>query len=131
MLPTVTSKGQITLPKGIRERLHLRAGDKVEFLVLEDGRVELIPVTAPVTRLKGMVPTPKKPVTLEEMDATIKNKLTEQPLSLNPVTRRSNRGGLTLSFFVNSSGCLKAPTAIRALWWRMWSDKSWEPLNCV
>jgi len=74
MLSTVTSKGQITLPKGIRERLRLRAGDKVEFVVLEDGRVELIPVTAPVTRLKGLVPPAKKPVTLEEMDAAIKKR---------------------------------------------------------
>jgi AbrB family looped-hinge helix DNA binding protein len=71
---TLTSKGQITLPKTIRERLHLRAGDKVEFIVLDDGRVELIPVTAPVTRLKGMVPPPKKPVSLEAMETAIRRR---------------------------------------------------------
>lgn len=71
---TVTRKGQITLPKAVRERLHLRAGDKVEFVVLDDGRVELIPVTAPVTRLKGMVPPPKRPISLEDMDAAIRRR---------------------------------------------------------
>lgn len=74
MLATITSKGQITLPKGIRDRLHLRAGDKIEFVVLEDGRVELVPVTAPVTQLKGMLPRPKRPVSLEQMDVAIRDR---------------------------------------------------------
>jgi AbrB family looped-hinge helix DNA binding protein len=71
MLSTVTSKGQITLPKAVRDRLHLRSGDRVEFVVLEDGRVEIVPVTAPVTQLKGMLPAPRTPVTLEEMEAAV------------------------------------------------------------
>lgn len=71
MLAKMTSKGQLTLPKALRDRLHLREGDKVEFLVHDDGRVELVPVTAPVSRLKGMVPKPERVRTLEEMDEAI------------------------------------------------------------
>lgn len=71
MEATLTSKGQITLPKPLRDRLHLNTGDRVEFLFGDDGRVELIPVSASVTRLKGMVPRPATPVSIEAMDAAI------------------------------------------------------------
>lgn len=67
----LSSKGQITLPKPLRERLHLNTGDRVEFLVGDDGRVELVPCSASVKRLKGMVPPPTRAVTLEQMDAVI------------------------------------------------------------
>ena len=72
MLSTLTSKGQLTLPKPIRVRLHLRSGDRVPFVLLEDGRVELVPVTAPLTRLRGMRPAPPEPVSLEQMDAAVR-----------------------------------------------------------
>lgn len=39
-MPTVTSKGQITIPKAVREALGLTAGSEVEFLI-EPGRVVL------------------------------------------------------------------------------------------
>jgi AbrB family looped-hinge helix DNA binding protein len=74
MLSTVTSKGQITLPKAVRDHLRLRSGDRVEFLVLEDGRVELVSATAPVTKLRGMLPAPTIPVTLEEMEAAVRKR---------------------------------------------------------
>lgn len=67
----LSSKGQITLPKPLRERLHLNTGDRVEFLLGDDGRVELVPTSASVKRLKGMVPVPAKAVTLEQMDVAI------------------------------------------------------------
>jgi antitoxin PrlF len=37
---SITTKGQVTVPKALRDRLGLRPGDKVEFVEL-DGRVEL------------------------------------------------------------------------------------------
>jgi len=40
-LATMTSKGQITLPKEIREALGLEPGTKVDFRLLDDGRVEM------------------------------------------------------------------------------------------
>ncbi len=70
MQATITSKGQVTLPKPIRDKLHLRAGDKIDFL-LEGGVLRVEPVTASVTQLKGMAPKPAAPVSLREMDAAI------------------------------------------------------------
>ncbi len=71
---TLTSKGQITVPKVIRERLHLKPGDKVEFLVDAEGHVTIVPVTEDVTSLKGLVPKPAKPVSIEEMNAAIRRR---------------------------------------------------------
>ncbi len=71
---TLTSKGQITLPKKIREQLKLQPGDRVEFLVGTDGRITVWPVTSDVTILKGLIPKLKQPVTLEAMRAAIKQR---------------------------------------------------------
>jgi len=69
---TITSKGQITIPKDIRALLDLHSGDKVNFLVDESGAVRFLPATRDVKTLKGMVAKPKKAVSLEDMDATVK-----------------------------------------------------------
>ena len=71
MTATITSKGQLTIPKAIREQLNLQSGDKVEFLVDKDGSVRIVTITASITKLKGMVPRPKKVVSLEEMNKAI------------------------------------------------------------
>ena len=71
MQATITSKGQVTLPKPIRDRLHLEPGDRIEFLLDDDGRLRVEPVTASVTQLKGMLPKPSLPITLKEMDEAI------------------------------------------------------------
>ena len=69
---TLTSKGQITIPKEIREQLQVQTGDRIEFLVGTDGRVTLWPVTTDVRILKGLIPTPKHPIFLDTMRTTIK-----------------------------------------------------------
>ncbi|HGG59430.1 MAG TPA: AbrB/MazE/SpoVT family DNA-binding domain-containing protein [Gammaproteobacteria bacterium] len=71
MQATITSKGQITLPKALRDRLQLVSGDRVEFIIDENNAVRMLPRKASVKRLKGMLPKPDKPVTLEEMEAAI------------------------------------------------------------
>ncbi len=71
MQATITSKGQITLPKALREHLHLAAGDRVEFILEENNVVRMVPRTTSITRLKGMLPTPKQPVSLDEMAEAI------------------------------------------------------------
>lgn len=68
---TVTSKGQITIPRDVRKALGIESGDKVRFNVDDKGRVFFVPVTVDVTSLKGIVPKPDKPVSVEEMRATI------------------------------------------------------------
>ena len=67
----MTSKGQVTFPKPIRDELRLRPGDKLEFLLVEHGSLLVTPVTAPLTRLKGMVPKPDAPLSLETLDEAV------------------------------------------------------------
>lgn len=69
---TITSKGQITIPKEIRALFNLKAGDKINFVSVEDGNVRFIPVKQSVTSLKGVVPKPVNPVSIEDMNDTIK-----------------------------------------------------------
>lgn len=71
MHATITSKGQVTIPKRIRDRLHLEPGDRIDFILDEAGDLRVTPVTAPVTRLKGMVRKPACPVSLEQMEEAI------------------------------------------------------------
>ena len=70
-IATLTSKGQITLPTDLRKRLQLVAGDRIEFYDQADGTFALRPITGTVKDLKGIVPKPAKPVSIEDMDRAI------------------------------------------------------------
>jgi len=77
MSVTMTSKGQVTIPKVIRNRLHLKTGDKLEF-VLHQNSVEVIPISGSVRDLKGMVPKPDKAISLAEMDRAIRERFVRE-----------------------------------------------------
>ncbi|MGA9867901.1 MAG: AbrB/MazE/SpoVT family DNA-binding domain-containing protein [Acetobacteraceae bacterium] len=67
----ITVKGQATIPKAIREHLHLKPGDRVKFFVHPDGSVVLLP-KLPASALRGIVsPRRKRPVTTEEMNEAV------------------------------------------------------------
>ena len=74
MFTTITSKGQLTLPKKIRDILNLRPGNKVEFIMDRQGNVKMVPVKSTLKELKGMVPLPKKTISLEEMQMVIEER---------------------------------------------------------
>jgi antitoxin PrlF len=71
MEATLTSKGQITIPKAVRDSLKLHVGDRLEFLFDPDGSVRIVPATRPVTDLKAMLSRPARALSLEEIDAVI------------------------------------------------------------
>ena len=71
---TITSKGQITIPKDIRALLDLHSGDKINFIVEESGEVRFLPATQDVNTLKGIIAKPKKAVSVEQMKASIKDR---------------------------------------------------------
>ena len=71
MIATVTSKGQVTLPVEARRRLGLKPGTKLEIIVTDDERLEAIPVAESVTSLKGMVPKPRKRLSLAQIEKAI------------------------------------------------------------
>ena len=67
----ITSKGQITIPKAVRESLGVHAGDRIHFLVREDGVVEMFPRTRDLLSLAGLLRPRVLGVSLEDMDAGI------------------------------------------------------------
>jgi antitoxin PrlF len=68
---TLTSKGQITLPKEIREQLGLKAGVKFDCYVDRDGYVVLVPLTVKLEDLIGILPYSGPPKTVEEINQAI------------------------------------------------------------
>ena len=68
---TMTSKGQITIPIGVRNALGVGAGDRVEFVQIQPGHFELVAATQSVTSLKGLIRKPATPVTIEAMNEAI------------------------------------------------------------
>ena len=72
----LSSKGQVTIPKAVRERLQIKPGDRFKFFFHPDG-VMLLP-KVPTSRLKGMIPKPAQPVTLKEMHRAIQEGATER-----------------------------------------------------
>ncbi len=75
-LATLTTKGQVTIPKEVRESLHLHSGDKIEFFVKENGEAVIRPICRKVDdvycKLKNIK---KKTISVEEMDQAIKTRL--------------------------------------------------------
>ena len=68
---TITSKGQVTIPKDVRTRLGVDTGDRVEFVEIQEGVFQIMAATQDVQVLKGIVPKPKNPVTIEDMNQAI------------------------------------------------------------
>jgi AbrB family looped-hinge helix DNA binding protein len=62
----ITSKGQATIPKAVRDHLQLKPGDRVKFFIHPDGSVVLLP-KRPVSALRGIVKRRGRPVSIEEM----------------------------------------------------------------
>lgn len=67
----LTSKGQVTIPKEVRERLNVDAGDRVEFVETTHGVFTLIAATRDVKALKGLIPKPAQSVSIEDMNRAI------------------------------------------------------------
>ena len=65
----ITSRGQIKLPKAVREALSVQAGDRVRYII-QNGEVSIMPVR-PTARLFGVLKYDGPAVTLEDMDRAI------------------------------------------------------------
>ena len=69
---TITSKGQVTIPKEVRDALGLRARAKVTFTIEPNGRVAMRPAMQSIQDLFGILGKPRRSVSIEEMDEAIK-----------------------------------------------------------
>ena len=67
-ISTITSKGQVTIPKAIRDQLGLKQHDKIAFVIQDDGTVQLrVPHFPSVASLAGIAGTLEHPLSWEEM----------------------------------------------------------------
>ncbi len=67
---TITSKGQTTVPRQVREQLGAVPGTRLEWHVMPDGSAIVRPKTLSILDLAGSLKSPKgKPVSVEDMNA--------------------------------------------------------------
>lgn len=75
-IATVTSKGQVTLPKDVRDRLHLETGGKIDFRVDDDsGTATLVPLNKSVDEVFGILENPRRKktaITTEQMQQALR-----------------------------------------------------------
>ncbi|MGA7949292.1 MAG: type II toxin-antitoxin system PrlF family antitoxin [Thiobacillaceae bacterium] len=65
---TLTSKGQTTIPKEIRDSLSMKAGDRMTFTLMPDGTVVMRVKSKSVTELAGVLHKKgRKPVPVEQL----------------------------------------------------------------
>jgi AbrB family looped-hinge helix DNA binding protein len=73
-LATMTTKGQVTIPKDIRKQLHLNSGDKIEIVISTKGEAIMRPLSAKVDDIFGILQTNRKAVSVEDMNSVLKEK---------------------------------------------------------
>ncbi len=72
---TISTKGQAVIPKEIRQHLGVNSGDRVDFVVADNGEVVIRPAVADVRALRGFAKRKgRKPVTIEAMNRVIRER---------------------------------------------------------
>jgi antitoxin PrlF len=78
-LATITTKGQLTIPKDIRDSLKLNTGDKVEIFVSEKREAIIRPISKKVDEIFCKLHKQgRKTVSLEAMQGAIRNRMREK-----------------------------------------------------
>jgi antitoxin PrlF len=73
---TITTKGQVTIPKSVRDSLMLSTGDKIEFVVTNKREALIRPISKKVDDVFGILHKPgRKTVSVEEMDEKIRQRM--------------------------------------------------------
>ena len=70
MESAITTKGQATIPKAVRQHLGLKPGDRVKFFMHPDGSVILLP-KRPVSVLRGIVRPQRRAPTTKDMNEAV------------------------------------------------------------
>ncbi len=69
----LTSKGQLVLPKMVREHLDVKYGDRVDFVIQPNGEVVVRAATRDIRTLAGLLAPAPRVVSLEEMDQAVRD----------------------------------------------------------
>ena len=78
-LATITSKGQVTIPKEVRDSLGLGFGDKIEIIITEDGAALMRPISKKVDDIFGKLhKSGRKAVSVEEMNQAIRQRVKDK-----------------------------------------------------
>ncbi len=73
---TITSKGQITIPKSVRESLHLHSGDRVAFEIHGRDEAVLKPITKSVDDVFGKLHKPSIAArSVGDMDKAVRSRM--------------------------------------------------------
>jgi AbrB family looped-hinge helix DNA binding protein len=76
----LNEKNQCIIPKTIRDCLNLNPGDKIDFLIQDNGEVIVKPVNLDIRDLHGVLKqSGTKPVSLEEMERAVQNNSSRIP----------------------------------------------------
>ncbi len=67
----LTTKSQITVPKAVRDVLALGPGDRMRFVIHDDGTVSVEADTVDLTSLRGVLKSGGRHVTIEQMQAAV------------------------------------------------------------
>lgn len=79
VVATLTSKGQITIPKEVRTSLHLRTGDRIAFFVQDNAGALIKPLTKSVDDVFGRLHDAGQPVlSVEDMHAAVAKRMKER-----------------------------------------------------
>lgn len=79
MLATLSTKGQVTIPKQIRDSLKLHPGDKIEIIVTGNREALLRPVSKKVDDIFGKLHKPgRKAESLEAMNDAIRERMKDK-----------------------------------------------------
>ena len=72
IISTLTSKGQTTIPKPVRDALHLNTNDKIAY-ELHDDKFTIYPLSGEITSLRGSLKVSEKPLDFKNVREKMKS----------------------------------------------------------
>ena len=76
---TITTKGQVTVPKAVRNALSLKTGDRIEFVLTDNREAIIRPISKKVDEVFGILHKPgRKAVSIKKMNDGIKKRMKDR-----------------------------------------------------
>lgn len=68
---TVSEKGQLVIPREIRQALDIQRGDKLAWVMGDDGTLRVTVAKGDLMALKGRIKSGGRSISIEEMDEAV------------------------------------------------------------